>query len=63
MTLCQLLDQITSGSGGLEATDIVSLIKQMMDFWNSDHRISEYINKMEDSQKKSIRAGLPITDD
>ena len=36
VTLRQLLNQITLGSGGLDTTDIVSLIKQMMEFWNAD---------------------------
>ena len=34
----------------------------MMDFWNSNPRVPEYINKMEDSQKKATCAVLPITD-
>ena len=36
VTLHQLLEKITVGSGGLEATNIILLIKQMMDFWNSN---------------------------
>ena len=34
-----------------------------MEFWNANPHVPEYINKMEDSQKKASRAGLPITDD
>ena len=62
VTLHQLLNQITSSSGGPDVTNIVSLIKRMMDFWNADPCVPEYINKMEDSQKKVYCVGLPITD-
>ena len=30
--------------------------------WSSDPRIPEYINTLEDAQKKALRAKLPITD-
>ena len=33
-----------------------------MDFWKDNPRALEYINKMEESQKKASRAGLTITD-
>ena len=35
----------------------------MMEFWNGDPRVPEYINKMEESQKKATHTGLPITYD
>jgi hypothetical protein len=34
----------------------------MLGWWSEDPRVPEYINRLEDAQKKSSRAGLPITD-
>ena len=50
------------GSGGLEATDIVSLLSATLGWWAEDPRVPEYINKLEDAQRKSVRASLPISD-
>jgi len=57
------LDNIASSSGGLEATDIVHLHAAMHGWWAEDPRIPEYINRIEDAQKKAARANLPITND
>jgi hypothetical protein len=46
---------------GLEATDIVSFFIDIQSWWEEDTRVPEYINKLEDVQKKALRASLPIT--
>ena len=32
----------------------------MLGWWANDPRILEYVNRLEDAQKKSVRAKLPI---
>jgi hypothetical protein len=57
------LEHLASSSGGLEATDIVHLHAAMRGWWAEDPRVPEYINRIEDAQKKAARANLPITND
>ena len=59
----EYLRHLTTSSGGLEATDIVELQAAMLHWWAEDPRVPEYINRLEDAQKKATRASLPITDD
>eukprot|EP00804_Cyclotella_cryptica_P016130 CCRYP_004246-RA/>CCRYP_004246-RA protein AED:0.35 eAED:0.35 QI:0/0/0/0.75/1/1/4/0/1339 len=35
----------------------------MLGWWSEDPRVPEYINRLEDAQKKAARANLPITND
>jgi hypothetical protein len=35
----------------------------MQSWWEEDPRVPEYINKLEDAQKKALRASLPITNE
>ena len=60
--LCDFFGRLNNGSGGLEATDIVSLLSAMLGWWDNNPRIPEYVNRLEDAQKKSVRANLPISD-
>ena len=53
---------LKSGSGGLEATDIVSLLSATLGWWAKDPRSPEYINNLEEAQRKSVRESLPIDD-
>ena len=62
MTIRAYLEHLKAGSRGLEATDIVQLQADMLGWWAEDPRVPEYVNRLEDAQKKSSRAGLPITD-
>eukprot|EP00804_Cyclotella_cryptica_P000193 CCRYP_016175-RA/>CCRYP_016175-RA protein AED:0.26 eAED:0.26 QI:0/0/0/0.6/0.75/0.8/5/0/1027 len=55
--------QLAASTAGLEATDIVSLLVDMQLWWEEDHRVPEYINKLEDAPKKALRAFLPITNE
>ena len=50
------------GSGGLEATDIVSFLSATLGWWADDPRVPEYINRLEDAQKKLFQDKLPIDD-
>ena len=51
---------MASAEGGLEATDIVSLLSATLGWWAKDQRVPEYVNRLEEAQHKSIRASLPI---
>ena len=51
---------LKGGSGGLEATDIVSLLSATLGWWAKDPHVPEYVNRIEDAQKKLVRANLPI---
>ena len=52
--------RLKGGSGGLEASNIVSLLSATLGWWDDDHRVPEHINRLKDAQKKSVRAKLPI---
>ena len=39
--------RLKGGSGGLEATDIVSLLSATLSWWAEDPRVPEYINRLE----------------
>ena len=53
---------LKGGSGSLEATEIVSLLSATLGWWAEDPRVPEYVNRLEEAQRKSIRALLPIDD-
>ena len=53
---------LKGGSGGLEATDIVSLLSATLGWWFDNPCVPDYVNCLEDAQKKSVRAKLPIND-
>ena len=60
MPLRDFFARLKGGSGGLEATDIVSLLLATLGWWAEDPRVPEYVNRLEEAQRKSIRASLPI---
>ena len=43
--------RLKGGSGGLEATNIVSLLSATLGWWDEGPRVPEYINRLEDSKK------------
>ena len=43
--------RLKGGSGGLKATDIVSLLSATLGWWAKDPRVPEYITRLEDAQK------------
>ena len=53
---------LKGGNGGLEATDIAYLLFATLGWWSDDTRVPKYVNHLEDAQKKSVRAKLPIDD-
>ena len=57
----ELLAHFAEEIGGLEVTDVVTLIGELPGYWNSNPRVPQFIMTMEESQKKAQRAGLPIT--
>eukprot|EP00804_Cyclotella_cryptica_P009896 CCRYP_014167-RA/>CCRYP_014167-RA protein AED:0.40 eAED:0.40 QI:0/-1/0/1/-1/1/1/0/256 len=56
-----MLDHLASNMPGLEAMDIISLSVDMQSWWQDDPRVPEYINKLEEAQKKAAHANLPLT--
>ena len=60
MPLRYFFTRLKGGSGGLEATDIVTLLLATLGCWSEDPRVPEYINGLEEAQRKSVRALLPI---
>ena len=58
-----MLAQLTTASGGLERVDIVDLLFSITHLWEQDPRVPEYLNALKDAQKKSVRTGLPFSDD
>ena len=60
--LREFFARLKGGSGGLKATDIVSLLSETLGWWAEDTRVPEYVNRLEEAQRKSIRASLPIDD-
>ena len=51
---------LKGGSGVHEATDIVSLLSATLGWWVDNPRVPEYVNRLKDTQKESVRAQLPI---
>ena len=60
--LRNFFDRLKNGRGILKATSIVSLLSAMLGCWANDPRVPKYINRLGDSQKKSVRANLLISD-
>ena len=61
MSPLELLTNFAKEIGGLEVTDVVTLIGELPGYWNIDHQFTQFIMTMEESHKKAQRAGLPIT--
>ena len=49
MPLREFFKRLKGGSGGLEATDIVSLLLANLGWWAEDPRVPEYVNCLEDA--------------
>ena len=56
------LKHLRSTCGGLHSIDAVSLISDMQRYYETTTSIPEFINKLEDAQKKAQRANVPIAD-
>ena len=57
----ELLAHFSKEIGGLEVTNVVTLICKLPRYWSSNPRIPQFIITMEEAQKKANRSGLPIT--
>jgi hypothetical protein len=62
VTALALLNHLRDRSGGLHALDMVSLSIQMNQYYEGTPIIPEYIQLLEDAQRKAARASLPVTD-
>ncbi len=61
VTALTLLNHLHDRSGGLQVLDMVLLTIQMSQYYEGTPIIPEYIQLLEDAQRKAARAGLPIT--
>ena len=59
----KMLAQITTSSGRIKRVDIIDLLVSLAHLWKQDPRVPQYLKTLKDAQKKSVRAGLPFTDD
>ena len=50
VTPIEMLDQLTTASGGLKRVDIVDLLFSLAHLWEQDPRVSEYLNALRDAQ-------------
>ena len=41
--------RLKGGSGGLKATNILSLLSTTLGWWANNTRVSEYVNRLEDA--------------
>ena len=59
----QLMDHLTANCGGLHPSELVNLPTDMMGYYNDAEGIPEYINMLEEAQRKLARTNLPMSDD
>ena len=57
-----MLDHLEKDGSGLDRPAGVELILGLHKLWEADPRVPQFIINMEEAQKKSVRAQLPITD-
>jgi hypothetical protein len=63
VTAKELMDHLDANCGGLHSSEVVHLQTEMMTFYAKADGIPEYIDMLEEAQRKSIRAKLPISDE
>ena len=62
MTALEIILFLDANSGGLHAVDMILLRTNMHQYYVQSDGILQYINMLEDAQKKAKRAGMPIAD-
>ncbi len=62
VTALEIISFLDANSGGLHAMDMISLQTNMHQYYVQSDGIPQYINMLEDAQKKAKRAGMPIAD-
>ncbi len=60
VTACEIITFLDANSGGLHAINMISLRTNMHNYYTQADGIPQYINMLEDAQKKATRAGMPI---
>jgi hypothetical protein len=62
VTALEIISFLDANSGGLHAVDMISLETNMHQYYVQSDGIPQYINMLEDAQKKAKWAGMPIAD-
>jgi hypothetical protein len=62
VTAREIIAFLDANSRGLRAMDMISLCTNMHNYYTQVDGIPQYINMLEDVQKKATRAGMPIAD-
>jgi len=62
VTAKQLIEHLDANCGGLHAVDLVNLPTEMMGYYAIAEGIPEYIDMLEEAQRKLSRAELPMID-
>jgi hypothetical protein len=60
VTARKIIAFLDTNSGGLHAINMISLHTNMLNYYTQADGIPQYINMLEDAQKKATRAGMPI---
>ncbi len=62
VTAREIIAFLDANRGGLHAINMISLRTNMHNYYTQADGIPQYINMLEDAQKKATRAGMPIAD-
>ena len=62
VTAANLIDHLDKNCGGLHTTDLINLPTEMHAYYAAAEGIPEYINMLEDAQRKAQCAAMPIAD-
>jgi hypothetical protein len=62
VTAREIIAFLDANSRGLHTINMISLRTNMHNYYTQVNGIPQYINMLEDAQKKATRAGMPITD-
>ena len=63
VTAKQLIDHLDENCGGLHPSELVNLPTEMMTYYAKADGIPEYIDMLEEAQRKLARANLPMSND
>ena len=63
VTAKQLIDHLDANCGGLHPSELVNLPTEMMSYYAKADGIPEYIDMLEEAQRKLARANLPMSDE
>jgi hypothetical protein len=63
VTAKELIEHLDANCGGLHPSELVNLPTEMMGYYSKADGIPEYIDMLEEAQRKLARANLPMSDD